>query len=344
MSEPAHIWSARESRRLGAASPTLRLFAPHATAELGSRVSDALGQPLAPHEERTFDDGEQTARPLVPVDRADVYVVQSLHHGPHESPHDKLCRLLFFISALKDAGASRVTAITPYLCYARQDRRTEPFAPVTSRYVARLFEAARADGVVTLEVHNPAAFENAFRRRAITLSAAPLYLDYLERFRGERLCVVSPDAGGMKRAELLRRTLEHAAGRPVGMAFAEKHRDDGHISGHLFVGDVRGATALIVDDLVSTGSTLVRAARAARLAGANRVVALAAHGLFTPGAGEVLADPAIERVAVTDSVPPIRLAHAPAREKLDLLASAPLFAEAIRRLHEGLALSDLLVC
>lgn len=343
MGEPAHIWSAREGRRLSSAFTTMRLFALHATAELGSRVSEALGQPLAPHQERTFEDGEQESRPLAAVDRADVYVVQSLHHGPHESTHDKLCRLLFFISTLKDAGAARVTAVVPYLCYARQDRRTEPFAPVTSRYVAALFEAARVDGVVTLEVHNPAAFENAFRRRAITLSAAPLYLDYLERFSGDRFCVVSPDAGGMKRAALLRKTLEHATGQPVGMAIAEKHRNEGHVSGHLFVGDVQGATALIVDDLVSTGSTLTRAARAARLAGANRVVALTAHGLFTPGAGEVLTDPDIERVALTDSVPPFRLAHAPAREKLDVLASAPLFAEAIRRLHEGRDMTDLLV-
>jgi ribose-phosphate pyrophosphokinase len=324
----------------------MRLFALQATAELGSKVSDVLGQPLEPHEEQTFEDGEQQARPLAPVDQADVYVVQSLHHGPQESAHDKLCRLLFFIAALKDAGAARVTAVTPYLCYARQDRRTAPLAPVTSRYVAELFEAAGTDAVATLEVHNPAAFENAFRRRAVTLSATPLYLDYLERFRGERLCIVSPDAGGMKRAELLRETLEHATGRSIGMAFAEKHRDDGHVSGHLFVGDVHGATALIVDDLVCTGSTLVRAAKAARLAGAGRVVALTAHGLFTPGAGEMLADPAIERLAVTDSVPPFRLtdAPAPAKDKLDLLASAPLFAETIRRLHEGRALTDLLVC
>jgi ribose-phosphate pyrophosphokinase len=329
MSEPARIWSARNSRRLRAASDTMRLFALHATAELGSKVSEALGQPLEPHEEQTFEDGEQQARPLALVDEMDVYVVQSLHNGPHESTHDKLCRLLFFIAALKDAGARRVTAVTPYLCYARQDRRTAPFAPVTSRYVAELFEAAGADTVAALEVHNPAAFENAFRR----------------------LCVVCPDAGGMKRAELLRETLERATGRAIGMAFAEKHRDSGHVSGpgsghvsgHLFVGDVRGATALVVDDLVCTGSTLVRAARAARHAGAERVVALTAHGLFTPGAGEALADPAIERVAVTDSVPPFRLAHAPAMDKLDLLASAPLFAETIRRLHEGRPLTDLLV-
>jgi ribose-phosphate pyrophosphokinase len=343
MSEPARIWSPRNSRRLRAASETMRLFALHATAELGSKVSEALGQPLEPHEEQTFEDGEQQARPLALVDETDVYVVQSLHNGPHESTHDKLCRLLFFIAALKDAGARRVTAVTPYLCYARQDRRTAPFAPVTSRYVAELFEAAGADTVATLEVHNPSAFENAFRHRTVTLSATPLYLDYLERFRGERLCVVCPDAGGMKRAELLRETLERATGRSISMAFAEKHRHAGHVSGHLFVGDVQGATALVVDDLVCTGTTLVRAAKAARQAGADRVIALTAHGLFTPGAGEVLADPAIERVAVTDSVPPFRLAHAPAKDKLDLLASAPLFAETIRRLHEGRPLTDLLV-
>lgn len=343
MSDPPRIWSARENRGGGSASTTMRLFALHATSDLGRKVSQALGQPLAAHEERTFEDGEQEVRSLVPVDRADVYVLQSLHHGPHESPHDKLCRLLFFIAALKDAGAARVTAVVPYLCYARKDRRTEPFDPVTSRYVAALLQAVRVDAVVTLEVHNPAAYENAFRCRTISLSAAPLYLDYLERLPGDQLCVVSPDAGGMKRAELMREILARATGRPVGMAITEKHREDGQVSGHLFVGDVRGATALIVDDMVSTGATLLRAATAARQAGAARVLALAAHGLFMPGCGELLADPALDRVAVTDSVPPFRLLHAPTKDKLDLLASGPLFAEAIRRLHEGRPLVDLLV-
>jgi ribose-phosphate pyrophosphokinase len=321
----------------------LQLFALQATSELGKSTSQALGQPLASHEEREFEDGEQKARPLEPVAGRDVYVVQSLHGGPALSANDKLCRLLFFIGALKDAGAARVTAVVPYLCYARKDRRTKPNDPVTTRYVAGLFESVGTDAVVTLEVHNPAAFENAFRCRTVTLTGTPLFVDYIRTLGSEDLCVVSPDTGGAKRAELLREALEAACGRPVAKAFADKHRSAGVVSGDLFVGDVAGRTALIVDDLISTGGTLLRAARAARKAGARRVLALVTHGLFMPGAAEVLADPAIDRVVVTDSVPPFRLGRQAAWSKLDLLPAAPLLAEAIARLHDGRALTDLVV-
>jgi ribose-phosphate pyrophosphokinase len=102
-------------------------------------------------------------------------VTQSLHGGPALSANDKLCRLLFFIGALKDAGAASVTAVVPYLCYARKDRRTKPNDPVTTRYVAGLFESVGTDAIMTLEVHNPAAFENAFRCRAITLTGTPSF-------------------------------------------------------------------------------------------------------------------------------------------------------------------------
>jgi ribose-phosphate pyrophosphokinase len=320
----------------------LRLFALHATAELGNSVAQALGVPLSAHEERDFEDGEHKTRPLDSVCDRDVYVVQSLHGGPNESAHDKLCRLLFFIGALKDAGAAQVTAVVPYLCYARKDRRTKPNDPVTTRYVAQLCEAVGTDVMVTLEVHNPAAFENAFRRRTVALTATPLFVDYAKALGGENLCVVSPDPGGVKRAELFRETLEAATGKPVGKGFADKHRSGGVVSGDLFVGDAAGATALIIDDLISTGGTLLRAARAARKAGANKVIALVTHGLFMPGAAEVIADPAIDRLVVTDSIPPFRLAP-DARGKTDTLPCAPLLAETIKRLHEGRALTDLLV-
>lgn len=320
----------------------LRLFALAATAELGAAIARALGMPLAAHEERDFEDGEHKARPLDDVRGADVYVIDSLHGGPTESANDKLCRLLFFVGALKDAGALRVTAVTPYLCYARKDRRTKPHDPVTIRYVAAMFEAVGVDTVVTLEVHNPAACENAFRRPTVTLNAAPLFVAFAKGLDGP-LCVVSPDTGGAKRAELLREALEAAIGRPVGKAFADKHRSAGVVSGDLFVGDVAGATALIVDDLIATGGTLVRAARAARAAGARQVITLAAHGLFMTGAADALADPAIGRVVVTDTVPPFRLPAGAARDKLTVLPAAPLLAETIRRLHAGRDLSDLLV-
>jgi ribose-phosphate pyrophosphokinase len=318
-----------------------RLFALRATKELGCEIAAALGQPLASHEERDFEDGEHKARPLDNLRDADVYVVQSLHGGPAESANDKLCRLLFFIGAIKDAGAARVTAVAPYLCYARKDRRTKPGDPVTTRYVANLFEAVGTDVVVTLDVHNPAAFENAFRRPTVRLTAAPLFVDYARTLSPDSLCVVSPDPGGVKRAELFREALESAIGRPVGKGFADKHRSGGVVTGDLFVGDVTGATALVIDDLISTGGTLRRAARAARKAGAGRVVAFVTHGLFTPGAAEAIADPAIDRLVVTDTVPPFRLdANAP-RHKIDTLRAAPLLAEAIRRLHDGQAVADL---
>jgi ribose-phosphate pyrophosphokinase len=320
-----------------------RLFALQATADLGQAVAQALGRNLAAHEERGFEDGEHKVRPLDAVGGSDVYVVQSLHGGPAETANDKLCRLLFFIGALKDAGAGRVTAVVPYLCYARKDRRTKPNDPVTTRYVAGMFEAVGTDCVVTLEVHNPVAFENAFRCRTVSLTTTPLFVDYARALKDEQLSVVSPDTGGAKRAELLREALEAALRRPIGKAFADKHRSAGVVSGDLFVGDVAGTTALVVDDLISTGGTLLRAARAARQAGARRVIALVTHGLFMAGAAEVLADPAIDRLVITDAVPPFRLATGSVRDKVDILPAAPLLAAAIQRLAEGRALADLLV-
>lgn len=325
------------------AGSDLRLFALSATSELGAAVAAAMGHPLAAHEEREFEDGEHKTRPLDSVRGADVHVIQSLHGGPGQSVNDKLCRLLFFIGALKDAGAARVTAVVPYLCYARKDRRTKPNDPVATRYLAGLFEAVGTDAVVTIDVHNTSAFENAFRCRTVALTAAPLFVAHLQGLPEEKLCVVSPDAGGAKRAELFRQALEAAKGRPVGNALAEKYRSAGIVSGDLFVGDVDGATALVIDDLISTGTTLLRAARAARQAGARRVIALVTHGLFMPGAAEVLTDAALERLVVTDTVPPFRLTDASARAKVEVLPTAPLLAETIRRLHEDRPLDDLLV-
>jgi ribose-phosphate pyrophosphokinase len=337
------IWSPKGVRPKLGDNARLRLFALHGTAELGESTARTLGQRLAALEEREFEDGEHKARPLEPVGNADVYVIQSLHGGPTESANDKLCRLLFFIGALKDAGAARVTAVVPYLCYARKDRRTKPGDPVTARYVASLFEAVGTDAIVTLDVHNPVAFENAFRCRTVALTAGPLFIDYAKTLTDENLCVVSPDPGGVKRAELFREALEDALGRPVGKGFADKHRSAGVVSGDLFVGDVAGTTTLIIDDLISTGNTLLRAARAARKAGAKRVLAIVTHGLFMPGAADVIADPSIERFVVTDAVPPFRLGEGSAREKIETVATAPLLAETIRRLHEGRELTDLLV-
>jgi ribose-phosphate pyrophosphokinase len=142
---------------------------------------------------------------------------------------------------------------------------------------------------------------------------------------------------------MLRGALEEVLGRPVGKGLAEKHRSAGVVSGEMFAGEVAGRTALIVDDLISTGGTLARTARAAREAGAKRVIALVTHGLFMHGAAEAIADPALDRVVCTDVVPPFRLDHPETNRKLAILPAAPLLAEAIRRLHEDRSLTDLMV-
>jgi ribose-phosphate pyrophosphokinase len=318
------------------------LFALNATLELGKAVAAEIGWPLSRHEEREFEDGEHKIRPLESVEGADVFVLQSLHGGPHQSPDEKLCRLLFFIGALKDAGAARVTAVTPYLCFARKDRRTKPFDPVTQRYLAQMIEAVGTDALVTLDVHNPAAFENAFRIRTVALTAAALFVERFVPAGDEPLCVLSPDPGGVKRAEIVREALETRLGRPVDKAFADKHRSGGVVSGDFLVGKVEGASVLIVDDLISTGGTLLRAAKAARQAGAAKVAAAATHGLFMPGAAELLMDPAIDRLVVTDAVPPFRLADEPLRLKVETVGVAPLLAEAIQRLHRHGPVEDLI--
>lgn len=320
------------------------VFALEASREFGTAVAGTLGISLTPHEERAFEDGEHKCRPLVNVRGRDVFVVQSLYgESPSgESANDKLCRLLFFIGALKDAAAGRVTALVPYLCYARKDRKSKPRDPVTTRYVAGMFEAVGADRVVTLDVHNLAAYQNAFRCGTDHLEARRLFVDFLApRLGTGAATVVSPDVGGVKRADALRDTLARALGRDVPLAVMEKTRSAGVVSGQALVGEVNGRLAVLVDDLISTGTTLVRAAAACRARGATRVIAAATHGLFTGDANERLADPAVDEIVITDSVPPFRLTEPAVRRKLTILPVGPLFAEAARRIHSDGSLVDL---
>jgi ribose-phosphate pyrophosphokinase len=323
-------------------SQDISLFALDASREFGERVAQQLGLTLSPHEERMFEDGEHKARPLVNVRGRDVYVVQSLHGGPDASPNDKLCRLLFFIGALRDAGAARVTGVVPYLAYARKDRRTQPRDPITTRYVAQLIEAAGVDRVVTVDVHNLAAFENAFRRPTVHLEARPVFVSHLlPLLHGRQIAVVSPDAGGIKRAESLRASLADALGAEASLAFLEKRRSGGVVGGQeVVVGSIEGRTIVIVDDLISTG-TLARAAAACGAQGAAAVYAAVTHGLFTGDAERVVTQAGFDRLIVTNTVPPFRLQPQTVQARLAVLDIAPLLAEAIRRLHREESLDGL---
>jgi ribose-phosphate pyrophosphokinase len=323
---------------------TLKLFSLEAGHELGRNVSVKLGVELSPHEERAFEDGEHKSRPLVNVRGKDVFVIDSLYGDSHRSPNDKLARLLFFLGALKDASADRVTAVVPYLAYARKDRKTKPRDPVTTRYLAALFEAVGTDRILVMDVHNPAAYQNAFRCGADHLEARPLFVRHVASSpllsEGE-LVVLSPDAGGVKRAEIFRQHLERVLGAGIGSAFMEKQRSGGVVSGEALVGSVKGRNVIVIDDLISTGTTLFRAAQACRKLGARKILAAATHGLFVGDANRVLSEPAIDEVVVTNTVPPFRLEPRLLDGKVRVLDSAGLFAQAIARIHGGGSLTEL---
>lgn len=312
------------------------LFALEGSRDLGGKVAKALGAPLADHEERSFEDGEHKARALTGVRGRDVYVLHSLYRDAERSVNDKLCQLLFFIGAIKDAGAARVTAVLPYLAYARKDRRTKTRDPVTSRYLAQLLEAVGTDCVAALEVHNRAAFDNAFRCRSEHLVADALFIEALRETVGDQpIAVVSPDAGGTKRVDRFRDAWEKATGARPPSAFLEKRRSEGRVTGDAIVGDVSGRAAVIVDDLIASGTTLLRAVEACHAQGASNVYALATHGLFAPGAERLFVAKALKRLWITDSVATQR--EDEWQGKVTVLSVADMLGAAITALHDDTA-------
>ncbi|MET0657503.1 MAG: ribose-phosphate diphosphokinase, partial [Steroidobacteraceae bacterium] len=269
-------------------------------------------------------------------------VFQSLRGDVQSSTNDRLMRLLLFIGALKDAGATFVTACVPYLSYARKDRRTQPHDPVSTRHIGSLFAAVHTDRVIVLDVHNEAAFDNAFHCETIRLDAASVFVDELAaRPAGRNYVVASPDIGGIKRAQHFRELLEHRLERPVGFAFMEKMRSAGVVSGNTWVGDVAGKEVVIYDDLIASGGTLLRAAKAAMGAGAARVQAMAAHAVFTEETMQLFGVGGPDTVTVTDSVELAARFTQCVPERLHVSSIAPLFGRVLHRIQHGEPLGDL---
>ena len=319
-----------------------RVFALGPGHAFADRVAAALGVDRDPVEERTFEDGEFKVRALAPVRGAECVVVQSLDGGADGDVHDRLMRVLFLIGSLRDAGARRVVGVFPYLAYARKDRRTKPQDPLSLRYVAQMLEAVGLDAVVALEVHDLPAFENAFRIPSIPLDTRRLFSGRAREFVGDRpLVVVSPDPGGIKRAQLFAEMLDAQGIASRGLAVIEKRRTGGVVSGERVVGEVRDATPFIVDDLTSSGGTLARSATALVEAGATPPLVAVAHGVFNAEARAKLAAAPIERLLVTDSIDPPRLT-ADDLPVLERVSCAELVAEAVRRVVSGGSISALL--
>jgi ribose-phosphate pyrophosphokinase len=264
----------------------------------------------------------------VEVRKHDVYVIHRLAGDSLQTTNDKLCRLLFFIATLKDAGAGCVTVVAPYMPYARKDRRTKLRDPVTMRYVAQLIEAMGADRVITIDVHNVAAFENAFRRETVHLEARwPMAHAVAKLVNNLPIAVVSPDLGGMKRADRVRVALDEITGRLATPVIMEKHRSDGTVWGTAVAGEAGGTAAVIVDDIIASGTTMLRAIDACRDRGAVKIIALATHGLLSSGPEILLEHPGLDHLLITETVAlPTLTANA---DKLEIIPVQPLFAEAI---------------
>lgn len=320
----------------------MRVFALSGTQILGEHIAREMSAGLDPIEERDFPGGEHKSRPLVSVRGEDVYVIESLNATARMSPAERLVRLLFFLATCRENGALRITAIVPYLAFMRKEVQTKPRDPVTSKYLAALFEAVKPDMVVTIEAHNKAAFQNAFR-------CPTLHLDMYRQFalklddltQSANLVFLSPDSGGAKRVELLRQAYATERHTTPRLALMEKHRSDDLVTGDLFAGDVEGADVVIFDDIISTGGTMLRAAEAASSRGARQVIAMAVHGLLSAGSSGLLTAPSVNRVVLSDTTAPFPL-DTSSDKTLETISCAPLLAETIKRLHGGGSIHRLL--
>jgi ribose-phosphate pyrophosphokinase len=283
----------------------MKLFGLNESGAFAERLAQHLDVAVAAHEERNFADGEFKVRALDSVRGEHAVVCQSLAADARSSSADKLLRMLVFCGALKDAGAERVTAVVPYLAYWRKDRRTQPRDPVTTSYVARLIEAVGIDAVVTLDVHDTGTFDNAFRCRKDNVEGAAAFAEHYTPLAAaaKRVVVLSPDAGGGRRARTFAALLAARTQSDVELAFMEKRRSGGLVSGSLFAGDVRDALVIVYDDMISTGGTVARAAQAAAARGAAAVHCAATHALLVGDAVAALNAAPLASLAVMDTVP-----------------------------------------
>jgi ribose-phosphate pyrophosphokinase len=314
--------------------------------ELAATVGRSAGLTLSPVEERRFEGGEFKLRPLQSVRGRTAFVLQSLAGSDAVPVTERFVRLLFLLYNLRDAGATQRIALLPYLAFARKDRRTQLRDPVNTRYVAQLLEAAGVDRVVALDVHNPAALDNSFRIPLDHLTALPMVADHFaRRLADASLTVISPDVGGIKRAQIFRELLQRRVGREVELAFIEKRRAQDVVSSGVLVGLTPGHHVIVIDDLCATGGTLIRAGDLCRQAGAKAVHVAVTHAPLAAGVAALKAATSIASIVLTDSVG-LHAAGTPEPSeqsaKVVTLSIAPLFGQAIRRMLAGKPLAPLL--
>jgi len=299
----------------------LILISGRAHPQLALDVANELGISLLPTEARTFANGEIYARFDESVRGTDAFVIQS-HCNPI---NEWLMEQLIMVDALKRASAKRITVVAPFYPYARQDKKSRGREPISARLVADLFKTAGADRIMSVDIHAP-QIQGFFDGPFDHLFAMPLLLEHCRaQLDSSTLTVVSPDMGRVRVADIWSQKL----GAPL--ALIHKRRDPtvaNQVSVHEIVGEVEGRVCLIVDDLIDTGRTIVKAAEALKNAGARGVVVAATHAVFSDPATEILQSDFIDKVVVTDSLP---IPEDKRWDRLEILSIAPTIATAIRK-------------
>ncbi len=309
----------------------LKVFTGNANRALAEEVCSCLGCPLGDASVKPFSDGEIYVQIHENVRGADVFVIQ-----PTCTPVERhLFELLLMIDALKRASAERITAVLPYYGYARQDRKDKPRVPISAKLVASLLERSGADRILALDLH-AAQIQGFFDIPVDHLFATPVMIEYFRAMAGNRLTVVSPDAGGVERARAFAKRLK------APLAIIDKRREEANVAEVMhIIGRVRNRNCLIVDDLIDTAGTLVEGAEALFEHGAESVTACATHAVLSGPAVERIQASRIKEVVLTNSIPLPEQARR--CDRLRVLSVAPLLAQAIRSIHEETSVSTLFV-
>jgi len=335
---------------------SIKLFALKGSKDYGEEIAKYLDLPLSEHEEYCFDDGECYCGSLENVRGCDVFVIQSLYSDEHESVAQKLMKSLIFLGSLRDASAARITFCAPYIAFARQDRKDRSRAPITTKYMAQILQAIWVDRILCMDVHNPTAVQNAYHIPCDLLEANTLFAEYIHNllYRNDwldkELVVLSPDSGGLGRARKFRKILNEIMSSRLtrnieaGIACLDKVHQGKEIRGYDIMGDVKGKTVIIYDDMISSGKTVLECAQAVYDKEAASILAVCAtHGLFVGNANKNLSSLEKDtRIAIADTIRPFRLLPELVYTKLDTIRTTRLFAEAIARIHENESISDLI--
>jgi len=306
-----------------------KVFAAKATTSLASAVCEHLGQPLGHADIMKFKNDNKFVQIKESVRASDVFVIQT----SCPPVDDNLMELLLMIDALRRASAERITAVLPYYPYARSDKKDQPRIPITARLVADLLTTAGADRVVTIDLHS-AQIGGFFSIPLDHLTATKLFCKYIESKHLSSPVVVACDAGGAKNAVKFARGI----GAPLAIMEKERLGNSDTVEVTAFIGDVRGRQAIIFEDEISSGGTIVGAVKELRQHGAQEIYVCATHGVFCADAFDRLSRIGVEEIITTDSVPHDREALPSVFKQISI---APLLADAICRIHNGDSVSDL---